>query len=127
MALGSADAYSDQRFTAQIIYINSGIDASRGSVEIKLRVSNPPVYLRQDMTVSVDIETAKKSNALVIPTAALRDPNGTNPWVLVVRDNYTLNQIVTVGLRGNNNLEVLSGITAGEVVILPTLGLIKAE
>lgn len=126
MALGSADAFSEQRFAAEIIYINPGIDASRGSVEIKLRVNNPPVYLRQDMTVSVDIETATRSNALVIPTAALRDPSGNSPWVLVVRNHRTQHQVVKTGLRGDDNLEVLEGITAGEAVIFPSLGLIKS-
>ncbi len=126
VALGSADAFSDQRFTAEIIYINPGIDSSRGSVEIKLRVKNPPVYLRQDMTVSVDIETAKRFDTLVIPAAALRDASSDAPWVLVVRQNHTQRQPVKVGLRGDDNLEILSGIAAGEAVILPSLGLIKA-
>jgi HlyD family secretion protein len=126
-ALGSADAFSSQRFTAEIIYINPGIDAARGSVEIKLRVQQPPDYLRQDMTVSVDIETATRNNTIIIPTGALRDPSGDNPWVLVVRDHHTLHQNVTLGLRGDNNLEVLSGIAVGEAVILPSLGVIKAD
>ena len=125
-ALGSADAFASQHFAAEIIYINPGIDASRGSVEIKLRVQNPPAYLRQDMTVSVDIETATRSNTLVIPTAALRDSSSENPWVLVVRDHHTFHQNVKIGLRGDNNLEVLSGIAQGEAVIFPSLGLIKA-
>jgi HlyD family secretion protein len=125
VALGSADAFSDQLFTAEIIYINPGIDSSRGSVEIKLGVKDPPEYLRQDMTVSVDIETAKRNKALIIPAAVLRDPTGNNPWVLVVRDNHTYHQIVTIGLRGDNNIEILSGITVGEAIILPSLGLIK--
>lgn len=125
-ALGSADAFSEQRFAAEIIYINPGIDSSRGSVEIKLRVKNPPAYLRQDMTVSVDIETASRRNALVIPTAALRDPTSAMPWVLVVRDHHTQHQVVTTGLRGDNNVEVLSGIAAGESVVFPSLGKIKA-
>ena len=33
----SADAYPDQRFTAELVYINPGVDAQRGSVEVKLR------------------------------------------------------------------------------------------
>ena len=127
MALGSADAYSKQRFTADVIYINPGIDPSRGSVEVKLRVPQPPAYLRQDMTVSVDIETARSEQALVIPTAALRDPSGPHAWVLVVRDRQTQHQTVTVGLRGDNYLEILSGLSVGEAVILPTEGLITAD
>ena len=126
-ALGSADAYAAQHFLAEIIYINPGIDAARGSVEIRLRVAQPPDYLRQDMTVSVDIETARSEQALVIPTAALRDPNSAHPWVLVVRDHRTLHQPVTVGLRGDNYLEVLTGVSAGEAVILPLEGLITAD
>lgn len=126
-ALGSADAYAAQRFDAEIIYINPGVDAARGSVEIRLRVAQPPDYLRQDMTVSVDIATAHSANALVIPTAALRDPSGAQPWVLVVRDHRTLHQPVTVGLRGDNYLEVLTGVSAGEAVILPIEGLITAD
>jgi HlyD family secretion protein len=79
------------------------------------------------MTVSVDIETAKRTNALVIPTAALRDASAERPWVLVVRDHYTVHQPVQVGLRGDDTMEILSGIRAGEAVILPSLGLIKAD
>ena len=36
-----------------VAYINPGVDAQRGSVEVKLDVAEPPSYLRQDMTVSV--------------------------------------------------------------------------
>ena len=38
-ALGSADAYPQERFGAELVYINPGIDPLRGSVEVKLRVS----------------------------------------------------------------------------------------
>ncbi len=37
-AIGSADAYPRERFAAVLFYINPGIDALRGSVEVKLRV-----------------------------------------------------------------------------------------
>ena len=124
--LASADAYADQRFDAVVSYINPSIDATRGAVEVKMAVPKPPVYLRQDMTVSVDIETARRSNALVIPTGALHDASSNAPWVLVVRDNHTIKQPVKLGLRGDNSIEVLSGLKAGEAVILTVLGTIKA-
>jgi len=125
-ALGSADAFPNQRFDATVVYINPGVDATRGSVKIKLLVNKPPAYLKQDMTVSVDIETAKRSDALVIPTGALRDASSDAPWVLVVRNHRTVHQPVTMGLRGDDTLEILSGVKAGESVILATSGLIKA-
>ncbi|OQX02322.1 MAG: hypothetical protein BWK73_43130 [Thiothrix lacustris] len=127
VALSSADAFPQQRFNAEVAYINPGVDATRGAVEVKLRVKEPPAYLRQDMTVSVDIETAKKPDALVIPTGALHEPSSDAPWVLVVRNNHTVKQTVTLGLRGDENVEVLSGIIAGEAVIPANLALIKAD
>jgi HlyD family secretion protein len=125
--LGSADAYADQRFEASVSYINPGIDATRGAVEVKMTVTKPPAFLRQDMTVSVDIETAHRSGALVIPTGALHDASSNAPWVLVVRNNHTVKQAVKLGLRGDNSVEVLSGLKAGEAVILTAVGIIKAD
>lgn len=125
--LGSADAYADQRFDAIVSYINPGVDATRGSVEVKLLVANPPAYLRQDMTVSVDIETARRSGALTIPTGAIHDASSNAPWVLVVRNKHTVRQPVKLGLRGDNSVEVLTGIKAGEAVILTALGTITAD
>jgi HlyD family secretion protein len=79
------------------------------------------------MTVSVDIETAKKPDALVIPTGALHEPSSDAPWVLVVRNNHTVKQTVTLGLRGDENVEVLSGLATDEAVIPANLALIKAD
>lgn len=117
LALGSADAFSDQRFDASVAYINPGVDATRGSVEVKLAVARPPAYLRQDMTVSVDIETARRTAAVVIATSALEDAATDKPWVLVVRDQRAVKQFVTLGLRGDTRVEVLAGVVAGEGIV----------
>ncbi len=119
-ALASADAFSNLRFDATVAYINPGIDASRGAVQVKLDVPIPPPYLRQDMTISVDIDTARRSGALVIPTGAIRDIGGSVPWVLVIRQRHAVHQDVAIGLRGDENTEVLSGLTVGEAVISAT-------
>ncbi len=116
-AFGSADAFANQRFDAVVAYINPGVDAARGSVEVKLAVAQPPAYLRQDMTVSIDIETARRTAAVVLPTSTLEDAASDKPWVLVVRDKRVVKQFVTLGLRGDTRVEVLGGIAAGEGVV----------
>ncbi len=116
-AFASADAFASQRFDAVVAYINPGVDATRGSVEVKLNITNPPAYLRQDMTVSADIETARRTATVVIPTTTLEDSATDRPWVLVVRDKHAVKQFVKLGLRGDTRVEVLEGVAAGEAVV----------
>ena len=116
-AFASADAFASQRFDAVVAYINPGVDATRGSVEVKLNITNPPAYLRQDMTVSADIETARRTATVVIPTTTLEDSATDKPWVLVVRDKHAVKQFVKLGLRGDTRVEVLEGLAAGEAVV----------
>jgi HlyD family secretion protein len=116
-AFASADAFASQRFDAMVAYINPGIDAARGSVEVKLNVADPPAYLRQDMTVSVDIETARRTATVIIATSTVQDGATEKPWVLVVRGARVVKQFVKLGLRGDTRVEVLDGIQAGESVV----------
>ena len=62
---------------------------------------DPPDYLRQDMTVSVDIEVAAKDDALVAAVRAVHDVLSGAPWVLGIKDGRAVKQPVTLGLRGN--------------------------
>lgn len=116
-ALASADAFPDQRFAADLVYINPGVDITRASVEVKLRVPTPPAYLRQDMTVSVDIETARRPQALVMPIAAVRDLGTPTPSVLKLVAGRATAQPVKLGIIAAGKAEVLDGLTAGDIVL----------
>lgn len=116
-AMASADAYPDQRFAAEINFISPSVDPLRGSVEIRLHVPQPSAYLRQEMTVSIDIETARRSNALVVPADAVRDGGTVQPWVLVVRDGIARRQAVELGARSDGKVEIRRGIAVGEQII----------
>jgi HlyD family secretion protein len=116
-ALASADAFPKERFTAELFYINPGIDALRGSVEVKLRVAKPPDYLRQDMTVSVDIEVARRNGTVVVPADAVHDAGGAQPWVLAVDGWRAQRRPVKLGLKGDGRVEVLEGVSPGDRLI----------
>jgi HlyD family secretion protein len=125
-ALGSADAYPLERFAAELVYINPGIDALRGAVEVKLRVPNPPGYLRQDMTVSVDIEVARSTGAVVVPADAVRDANSAHPWVLAVDGGRAMRRAVKLGLKGDGRVEVLEGVAPGDLLVSGAQQAVKA-
>jgi HlyD family secretion protein len=116
-ALVSADAYPNERFPAQVAYINPGIDLQRAAVEVKLRVPIPPNYLRQDMTVSVDIGVARRENAVILPAGSIRDSTSSNPWVLKEQSGCVEKQPVKVGIVSGGKAEILAGVEAGDRTI----------
>lgn len=116
-ALASADAYAQQRFAATVAFINPGVNAQTGAVEVKLDVPQAPEHLRQDMTVSVDIEVARRPQALVVPVAALHDAEGPQPWVLRVQGHSAQRQSLKLGLRAGAWAEVLQGLDTGDQLV----------
>jgi HlyD family secretion protein len=120
----SADAYPDQLFEAQITYIAPAVNRQRGSIEVRLRVPDPPATLRPDMTVSVDLTVASKKNALTVPTDAIRDAATAAPWVSVVDAGAVVRRAVTLGIVGEGQSEITSGVSEGDLVALsPAQGL----
>jgi HlyD family secretion protein len=116
-ALASADAYAKQLFAATVGYINPGVNATTGAVEVKLDVASPPAVLKQDMTVSVDIEVARRPKALIVPLAAVHDSASTAPWVLRVEGRHAVRRAVRLGLRSGGVAEVTDGLDEGDKVI----------
>ncbi|MDP3138561.1 MAG: efflux RND transporter periplasmic adaptor subunit, partial [Burkholderiaceae bacterium] len=116
-ATASADAYPEQRFAAELTFISPAIDPLRGSVEIRLRVKQAPAYLRQEMTVSVDIETARRADTLSAPSDALRGLGSAQPWVLVARDGVVQRQQVKIGIRSAGMVEIVDGLVPGDLLV----------
>ncbi len=116
-AMVISDAYPDQAFPARINFIAPSIDPQRGTVEVRLAVDPVPDFLRQDMTVSVNVETNRRERALAIPNDALSSIKGDKASVLLVRDGKIKYQQVSLGLRGLAMSEVVSGLSDGDQVL----------
>jgi HlyD family secretion protein len=116
-AVASADAYPGERFAATISHIAPAVDALRGSVEVRLHVPQAPAYLKHEMTVSIDIEVAYRSQALIVAADTLREADGQAPWVMVVRDGRTQRVAVRPGMRDRNKVEIFAGLVAGDALL----------
>lgn len=114
-----ADAFPSQRFTARVLSISPLVDAQRGAIEVKFSLpEDAPAFLREDMTLSVEVETARREAALVVPVDALRgDQAASSAVVLVERDGRVEERPVQVGLRTLDAAEILAGLSAGETVL----------
>ena len=114
----AADAFAAQRFAARVLSIAPAVDAQRGAIEVKFSIEQAPAFLREDMTLSVEVETARRERTLVLPQAALRGPaGGDQASVLVLQDGRAQVRNVRLGLRTLDAVEVLGGLKEGDTVL----------
>lgn len=113
-----ADAYPEQVVDARVSFIAPGIDRARGTVDVHLELLELADFLRQGMTVSVNIETDRRDQALVLPNDALRARNGRSATVLRLTEGQVQRAPVRLGLLGTAMSEVVEGLQAGDLVVL---------
>lgn len=116
-ALASADAYATQTIAAKVAFINPGVDLQRASVQVKLDVADPPGYLRQDMTVSVDVEVARHAGALIIALTCVRGAARGKPWVMTITSGRATRQPVKLGLVSGGQAEVIEGLHLKDLML----------
>ncbi|MFN0039363.1 MAG: efflux RND transporter periplasmic adaptor subunit [Burkholderiales bacterium] len=118
VATAAADAFPSGRFEAVVNYVSPGIDASRGTVELRFDVPRPPPFLKSDMTVSIELPGPLLKQAIMLPAEALRQLQTDRPWVLVERDGMAVKVPVRAGLQVQGRVAIAEGLKAGEHVIL---------
>lgn len=115
-----ADAFPTQPFAAHIDRLAPAVDSARGAVEVTLVLDGPsPAFLREDMTLSVEVVTGQRASARVLPLRALR-PGATDQQatVLVVEDGIARERTLRLGLLTLELVEVTSGLQDGDTVLL---------
>jgi membrane fusion protein (multidrug efflux system) len=112
----ATDAYPGRRFMGSVIAIAPAVDATTNAALVRIRVTNPERSLKVGMFAEARIAIAEHPNALVVPpTALVRDPRGAA--VYVVSGDIAQRTAVKVGLEKADGVEILSGLTAGQMVL----------
>lgn len=140
----AADAYPDQPFSARITRLGAGVDAQRGAVEVRLGLglddvagsagsagvagdgragtAGPgaalPAFLREDMTLSIEVITGERTSAKVLPLRVLRSSQGDRGVVLVEQDGRVAQRDVRLGMRTLDRVEVLGDAAQAPLTVL---------
>nr|WP_309688571.1 efflux RND transporter periplasmic adaptor subunit [Armatimonas sp.] len=89
--------------------------------EVKIAVTERDKRLRPGMTAGVDILLSKKDSVLVLPAEALRPGNKVMVVTGTGEKTKLVERSVTLGLKDEARVEILSGLKSGDKVEVPKL------
>jgi len=105
----------------RIRWINDVLDPASASAEVLVEVDGEQATLRPGMSVTIELSLSLPSGRLTVPRFALRGlAEGAGEAEILVREgaNDTLRR-VRIGFKGEDRVEILSGLEEGEEVLLP--------
>ena len=101
----------------RINFVDVSVDKSTDTVTVRATIPNPDGVLIDSELVRVNVDSGKSQEQIVIPQAALiADQQGT--YVFAVEDGKAVIRRIKVGAEIGANVAVISGLKAGEQVIV---------
>lgn len=113
------DAYNDARFVATILSIDPAETVIEGVATYRavFAFAEQDARIKSGMTANIDVIVNEIKDAVTVPARTIIDKDG-KKFVQVKSGNSTVEKEITVGAKdGEGNIEIKSGLEAGEVVI----------
>jgi RND family efflux transporter MFP subunit len=111
----SVDAYPGEVFDAQVKFVSPAVRADQRALTVAAIAANPDARLKPGLFATASIRRPQSEPALLVPATAVETVSGTSR-VYVVRGETIEERIVTLGDRIDDEIEITSGIAAGDVV-----------
>ena len=123
----SVRAYPGRTFPARIAYIGDALDPETRTVEVRCELNNPGRRLKREMFATISMGAGTGKEAVVAPLAALQNVDGEE--VLFVPEGEASYRVrrVQAGRRSGSIVEIVSGLQAGEAVVVNGAFHLKSE
>lgn len=116
-AVAKFAAYPDKSWQGTVEYIYPQLDPQTRTLKARLHFDNPGLVLKPNMYANIIIATSPKLGKLSIPEeAVIYDVNGNRVVVALGNGLFQVRKI-TIGEETNGQVEVLSGLNLGELVV----------
>jgi multidrug efflux pump subunit AcrA (membrane-fusion protein) len=116
------DAIPVETFTCRLSYLSPTADSVTRSFPLELSVDKPDQRMADGMTVRVEFPLENQRRSIKVPSAWLSEENG-QMGLFVVENEKALFKRVTFGSYYEQKVEILAGISEGELVITTPAGL----
>ncbi len=103
-------------FEGTIARVSGQADPATGNLETFAEIANENAVLRPGLVCLVRLWLPAVPNAVAVPIAAVADHSG-RAVVTVVRDAKAYEVDVKLGVRAVNQVQILEGVSAGDIVV----------
>ncbi len=120
-------AFPSKVWKGNVEYIYPQVDPTTRTLKVRFRFSNPDGILKPNMYTNISIFAEPKFNVLSIPIEALiRSSQGDRVIVFLGNGRFQVRPVMT-GIESGDQVEILSGLKAGERVVSSGQFLIDSE
>lgn len=116
----TVDAYADKTFSGKVRKISKDATTTSNVVYyyVYVDVDSPQDLLYPTMTARATLHVGESRNVLVVPLSAVKEEKG-QKYVQVMAGSQVKNVTVKTGLSDDENIEIVSGLSEGDSVVLP--------
>ncbi len=105
------------------ININSVTVSNVVTYNVTVSILDAPSTLKPGMTANLSVTSAEKDNVLELPSSAISASGNTATVQVLQPDGKTIvTKTITIGMRGDTNDEITSGLNAGDKVVVTLAG-----
>jgi membrane fusion protein (multidrug efflux system) len=113
----TVDALPGQRFEGTVHAIDPVVDPVSRNVRVRARIANPKGQLKPGMFARATADLGGKTHAIMLPEQVIVPRPDGNYVFLAVNGKADLRK-VTLGKREPGRVEIVSGVAAGDTVVL---------
>ena len=119
-------SFKNKTFSGEIDFVSSRINADTRSILSRIKVENDNLELISGSLLEVSVKFNLRNSLSVPDTSVLIE--GDKSYVYKINGENIANKIeVKTGLRGNKNIEIISGLTEGEIIVAEGLKKVRPK
>ncbi len=127
LAEARLSAFPDKVWKGVVEYVYPEVDPITRTLKVRFRFDNPDGVLKPNMYANISIFVEPKPNVLSIPLEALIRSSQEDRVIVALGNGRFQVRAVTTGIESGEQVEILSGLNAGERVVASGQFLIDSE